>query len=433
MYGNGCGGQIVADSTQALWAWPETLTSPELVTLLVALGAGLLIGVERERRKGEGPTRAAAGVRTFVLVALGGAMAALLDSPALLAVGAALVGGLAMASYLRSRDDDPGLTTEIALVVTYLLGALAHRSPQLAAGVSALVALLLAARRVLHDFVVARLSDREVFDGLLLAGAALVILPLMPDRAIDPLGAINPYVVWKLTVIVLVINSFGYMAQRALGPGRGLPLAGLFGGFVSSVATIAALGTRARAHPEWLPACIAGAAWSNVATVAQLALVLAVVNPSLLVRLALVLAVMGGIAVLSGAWFWSRAQRTSDAMTTGRAFQPRQALVFSVTVTTLLVVAAALERQFGAAGAVIGIAVGGFADAHSSAASAAALAQRAALSDELAAAAVLMAVSTNSMTKLVVAASVGGTEYLRRLAPSIALMVAGAWAALAVT
>jgi uncharacterized membrane protein (DUF4010 family) len=424
---------IVAESTQTLWAWPATLTSPDVIALLVALGAGLLIGVERERRKGEGPTRAAAGVRTFVLVALGGAMAALLDSALLLAVGAAGVGGLAIASYLRSRDDDPGLTTEIALIVTYLLGALAHRSPQLAAGLSALVALLLAARGFLHEFVVARLSDREVFDGLLLAGAALVILPLMPDRAVDPLGAINPYVVWKLTVIVLVINSFGYMAQRVLGPGRGLPLAGLFGGFVSSAATIAALGSRTRAHPEWLPACVAGAAWSNVATVAQLALVLGVVNPPLLWRLAPSLAVMGGVAILSGAWFWSRAQRTYEGVTTGRAFQPRQALVFSVTVTTLLVLAAALERQFGSTGALVGITVGGFADAHSAAASAASLAHRAALSSELAAVAVLLAASTNSMTKLVVAAGSGGRDYMLRLAPSIVLMIAGAWAALAVT
>ncbi len=421
----------MAESTQALWAWPATLTSPEVITLVVALGAGLLIGVERERRKGEGPTRAAAGVRTFVLVALGGAMAALLDSPPLLAVGAAMVGGLAIASYLRSREDDPGLTTEIALVVTYLLGALAHRSPQLAAGLSALIALLLAARSFLHDFVVARLSDREVFDGLLLAGAALVILPLMPNRAVDPLGVINPYVVWKLTVMVLVINSFGYIAQRVLGPGRGLPLAGLFGGFVSSAATIAALGARSRAHPEWLPACAAGAALSNVATVVQMALVLGVVNPTLLWRLAPALAVMGVIAVLSGAWFWSRAQRTNDGVMTGRAFQPRQALVFSVTVTTLLAVAALMERQFGATGALVGIALGGFADAHSAAASAAALARSAALSGEVAAMAVLLAASSNSLTKLVVAASAGGRVYAQRLAPSIVLMIAGAWAALA--
>lgn len=422
----------MAESTQSLWTLPATLTSPDVVALLVAFGAGLLIGVERERRKGEGPNRAAAGVRTFVLAALGGAMAALLDSPLLLAVGAAGVGGLAIASYLRSRADDPGLTTEIALIVTYLLGALAHRAPQLAAGLSALVALLLAARGFLHEFVVARLSDREVFDGLLLAGAALVILPLMPDRAVDPLGAVNPYVVWKLTVVVLAINSFGYIAQRALGPGRGLPLAGLFGGFVSSAATIATLGASARKHPEWLPACVAGAAWSNVATVGQLALVLGIVNPSLLWRLAPALAVMGGIAVLSGAWFWSKAQRTYEGMTTGRAFQPRQALVFSVTVTTLLVVAAALERQFGSIGALVGITFGGFADAHSAAASAAALAQRAAISEELAAHAVLLAASTNSLTKLVVAASGGGRRYLLALAPSILLMITGAWAAVAV-
>lgn len=423
----------MGESTQALWVWPEALTSPDIIAMLVALGAGLLIGIERERRKGEGPTRAAAGVRTFVLVSLCGALAALLQSPLLLGIGAAIVGALAVASYARSRDGDPGLTTEIALLVTYLLGALAVHSPQLAAGLGALVALLLAARGYLHQFVVARLSDREVFDGLLLAGAALVILPLMPNHPVDPLGAINPYLVWKLTVIVLAINSFGYIAQRVLGPGRGLPLAGLFGGFVSSAATIAALGSRARAHPGWLPACIAGAAWSNVATVAQLALVLLVVNQVLLVRLAPALLAMGVVAVVSGAWFWASAQRTYDGVTTGRAFRPRQALAFSVTVTTLLVAAAALERGFGTAGAMVGIALGGFADAHSAAASAAALTQRGVLAETLGALAVLVALTTNAVTKLIVAASGGGRDYALRLAPSIVLMVAAAWLTLAAT
>ncbi|MCP2775233.1 MgtC/SapB family protein, partial [Salmonella enterica subsp. enterica serovar Typhimurium] len=86
---------------------------------------GLLIGIERERRKGEGPARAAAGLRTFTLASLLGALAMLLGGGATLAVLAAVVGALAIVSYRRSRDDDPGLTTEIALVLTFMLGALA--------------------------------------------------------------------------------------------------------------------------------------------------------------------------------------------------------------------------------------------------------------------------------------------------------------------
>lgn len=406
------------------------LTSPEVIAIVVALGTGLLIGVERERRKGEGPTRGAAGVRTFVVVSLCGAVAALFETPWLLAVGFALVGLLAAASYQQSRQHDPGLTTEVALLMTYLLGALAYRSPQLAAGLGALVALLLAARSFLHDLVRRRLSDREVFDGLLLAGAALVILPLMPNRAVDPLGAVNPYVIWQLTVIVLLINAFGYLAQRALGPQRGLPLAGFFGGFVSSAATIAALGARRREHPGWARACDAGAALSNVATVVQMTLVIGVVHPALLARLWLTLTAMALVALLAGALGWRRAEGTASGVMTGRAFQPRQALAFSITVTTLLVLAAALERSLGEAGALVGISLGGFADAHSAAASGAALAQRGVMTDQIAAFAVLLALTTNTLTKLIVAAATGGRTYLAGLAPALLLMLAAGWAGL---
>lgn len=412
---------------EGLTSLPLVLTSPEVVGLIVALGVGLLIGVERERRKGEGPTRAAAGVRTFVVVALGGTITALFGSPLLIAVGAAIVGSLAVASYIQSRERDPGLTTEIALVVTFLVGALAHRAPQLAAGLGTLIALLLASRRFLHEFVRSRLSEREVFDGLLLAGAALVILPLMPNRAVDTFGVVNPYVVWKLTVIVLLINAFGYVAQRALGAGRGLPIAGFFGGFVSSSATIAVLGARARERPQMLGACHAGAALSNVATVVQMALVLGVVNPTLLRRLWLPLLLMAVVAVAAGVIGLRRADGAESGVTPGRAFQPRQALVFSVAVTTLLMLSAALERALGAPGAMLGIALGGFADTHSAAASGATLAINGSLTERAAAFATLIALSTNTATKLIVAAITGGRDYLRSLVPSLATMVTSGW------
>ncbi len=409
------------------------LTSPDVISLVVALGVGLLIGVDRERRKGEGPTRAAAGVRTFVVVALCGAITALFDSLLLIAVGAGLVGLLAIASYLRTRERDPGLTTEFALIVTYLIGALAHRSAQLAAGLGSLIALLLASRHFLHEFVRRRLSDREVFDGLLPAGAALVILPLMPNRAVDPLAVVNPYVVWKLTVIVLLINAFGYIAQRALGPGRGLPIAGFFGGFVSSSATIAALGARVRERPVLLRACHAGAALSNVATVVQMVLVLGVVNPALLRRLWLPLLLMAIVAVAAGVIGVWKARAPDSEVITGRAFQPRQALAFSVTVTTLLMLAAALERGMGAPGALLGIALGGFADTHSAAASAATLAVKGSLTEAAATVATVVALSTNTLTKLIVAAVTGGRDYVASLAPSLALMVAVVWVGVALT
>ena len=143
------------------------------IGLGVALGIGFLIGVDRERRKGSGAARGAAGVRTFVLVALLGAAGHLVGERTglLLAVGVTTV--LAAVSYWRSSEEDPGLTTEAALVLTCFLGGLALRQPVVAAGLGTLTALLLASRTWLHAFIGERLSDREIMDGLLLAGAGL--------------------------------------------------------------------------------------------------------------------------------------------------------------------------------------------------------------------------------------------------------------------
>ena len=119
-----------------------------MAALASALGCGLLVGVERERRKGEGPFRSLAGVRSFALASLAGASAALLDSMALVAVGAAFIAALGLTAYARDRSGDPGVTTEIALFLVYLIGVLCMHSPALAAGLAVVVTGLLAAHRV---------------------------------------------------------------------------------------------------------------------------------------------------------------------------------------------------------------------------------------------------------------------------------------------
>jgi hypothetical protein len=112
----------------------------------VALGVGLLIGAERERRKGRGPDRSPFGIRTFAVVSVTGVVVASLASPILLAIAGLAVVALAIAGYLRSSPADPGVTTEISWVLTFLLGVLANERPALAAAFGALLTLLLISR-----------------------------------------------------------------------------------------------------------------------------------------------------------------------------------------------------------------------------------------------------------------------------------------------
>ena len=157
--------------------------SAAVAALAGALGCGLLMGIERERRKGEGPQRAFAGVRTFALTALAGVATALWGGSALVAVGAALVAALAVVAYVRDdRSGDPGATTEIALWLAYLVGVVcAHHLPT-GAALAVLVTGLLASREALHRFAREWLRPAEVRGALVLAALALLVLPLAPHR-----------------------------------------------------------------------------------------------------------------------------------------------------------------------------------------------------------------------------------------------------------
>ncbi|SFK89442.1 MgtC/SapB family protein, partial [Methylocapsa palsarum] len=187
---------------------------PVILRRGVALGIGLLIGTERERRKGEGEDRAPAGLRTFALASLSGAIGFVTGGVPLLSVLIIGVFGLTALAYWQARDEDPGLTTEIALSATTVLGGLAMTQPGLAAGVAVAVTVLLNARSALHGFVRSGLSEGEVRDALIFAAATLIVLPLLPDKALGPFGALNPHAIWIIAILVMGIGAFGHVTVR---------------------------------------------------------------------------------------------------------------------------------------------------------------------------------------------------------------------------
>ena len=277
--------------------------------LFVALGIGLLVGLERERRKGAGPEREAAGVRTFALVGLLGGLAAELGGGVVLAVCGAFVAGAAIVAYATRRNEDPGLTTQVALMTTFLLGALTWRNPALAAGLAVVVTALLAARGPLHRFVRDSLSPRELHDGLVFAAAALVVLPLVPDHEVGPYGVLNPFVIWRLVVIVMAISAGGYVAMRLFGSRLGLAVAGFAGGFVSSTITVAAMGARARDAPLVLRTAVAGATLAGLASLIELGIVVEATYPAALRHVVVPLVLAGAAAAAYAAVFSVRALR----------------------------------------------------------------------------------------------------------------------------
>ncbi|MGV8931442.1 MAG: MgtC/SapB family protein [Luteimonas sp.] len=400
------------------------LASHPLAGLTVALGIGLLVGIERERNKGEGATRAAAGVRTFALVALTGAIAELLGGVAI-AVAGGFVALAALASYRHTRTRDPGLTTEVAMLAVFLLGILAMRDTTLAAGLGVAVAILLAGKGWLHGFARHALSADELHDALLLAASAAIVLPLLPDHAVDPWQVLNPRKLWLLAVLVMTINAAGHIALRVLGERLGLMLAGFLGGFVSSTATIASMGSRARDMPSMSWTCAGAGALSNVSTIVQLAAVTGVLSTRLLREIAMPLVAAGAVVVvfaMFAGWHSKRDATPETMQLTGRAFKPGQVFGFVGIVAVVLLVSGMVMSWLGDRASVVALAISGFADVHAAAASAAQLVTLQRLDADSAALAVLLALAANSLTKVVVAFSTGGRAYGLRLLPGIASM-----------
>jgi uncharacterized membrane protein (DUF4010 family) len=401
------------------------------VRLAVALGIGLLLGAERERRKGEGPARGAAGIRTFALVALAGGIAMAVGGGLVLAVALGFIALAVLAAYVLGDRTDPGLTTEVAVVVAFLLGALAQQEPQLAAGIAVVVTILLAAREQLHRLVSRALTEQEVHDALLFAGAALVILPLAPNERIGPYGVFNPFAIWRLVVIVMAIGGAGYAAVRLLGARVGLPLSGLAAGFVSSSATIAAMGARARETPALRTPAVAAAVLSTVATVVQMVIVVGATDGRTLAQLWPAMAFAGVAAVGYGAVFALRALRDAAAdahQPGGRAFDLKTAVLFAATVTAVLFVSAVLSDWLGNRGVLLSAAVAGFADTHAAAIAVAGLAAGGRIEPPDAVVPILAAFTTNSVTKMVLAAASGGRRFALEVWPGVIATAALAWA-----
>jgi uncharacterized membrane protein (DUF4010 family) len=343
-----------------------TFIDPVILNLAVALGVGLLIGAERERRKGDGPSRSPAGIRTFTITSLAGAVSVLIGGELLLAIATLGVIALTALAYWRARDDDPGLTTEIGLILTVLLGGLSMRQPALAAGLAATVAIVFAARSPLHRFVRGVLTEDEVKDALIFAGTTLVVLPLLPDQPMGPYGALNPHTIWLIVILVMAISAAGYVAVRMLGTRFGLPLAGLASGFISSTATIGAMGVRAAQTPDVLGAAVA-------------------------------------------------------------------ALLFALILSGIMIASAALREWFDETGIIVAAAVAGFADTHSAAISVASLVASGKMNAVDAGFPILAGLSTNTLSKMILACTSGGRSFAFRVLPGLMLVALAAWAGMLIS
>ena len=395
-----------------------------------ALGIGMLVGLERERHKGQGDSRACAGLRTFAVTALLGYAAMQVGGGLLVGIVALGLALLVTVAYWRSLSDDPGVTSEVALFAVLVLGVLCSTAPQLAIAIGVVIAGLLTYRQKLHHFANTQLTEAEMSDGLVLLVTALVVLPLTPDRFMGPYAAINLRTICTLTVLLMAVGAVGHIAVRALGTRYGYAISAIASGFASSTVTIAAMGHIAVKEPANIKVLSAAAILSNLATVIQVGLILGAVDPGLLrnMRVPLLFGVVATALYGVCLMFTAPTGVASEPIKVGGAFNLKLALVVTLTMTGITLVSSAMLSHFGQVGVMLTATLTGFADAHSSTASIASLAKAGLLPFDAVAGPALIAVSSNSLSKCLVAWVSGGRRFAAYVIPGQVLLTLAMWA-----
>ncbi|MFC7461430.1 MgtC/SapB family protein [Hydrogenophaga defluvii] len=396
------------------------ISTEMLAVLATALGCGLLVGLDRERRKLRGPRRPLAGLRTFALTSVSGAAAMLSGQHALVAVGALLVVGLAVVGYLRNRTDDPGVTTEVALFLTYLIGVLCVVSLPLAAGLAVVLTALLTERETLHRFATEWLTPGEMRDGIILLTVVLIGLPLLPNRPLwGPV--LNPQVIGQLLALLLALQSLAHLSRRLLAARQALALSSLASGFVSSTATVATLGMAVREGRGQLGAMAGAALISCVATLLQLLLVAAAVQAAWLPVLLWPSLAGALVALLWGAWLVRGAQLVpaGDAPAAGdvRMFSLPAAALIAALLTGIQAAVYGLSLWLGPKGMLAGTLLASLAELHS--AVAAVMAATLPGDGQHPETTIALALVVHAASKCVNAGLTGGWRYALALAPGM--------------
>jgi len=412
--------------------------------MAVALAIGLLIGIERgwqQRKEAEGER--AVGLRTHALAGLlGGAWGAIARGTGdwgVVALGLAFMtfAGAIVVFRLREVEHDKtyGATTVVAAMIAFALGALAVLGDQTvaaAAGVAA--AILLALKAALHTWL-KRLTWEELRAGLILLAMTVVLLPVLPDREIAAWLPINPREVWLLTILIAVLSFAGYVAIRVAGPQLGIPLSGIAGGLVSSTATTLNMGRLARQHTERTKLFAAAIMLSSAVMMLRVIFLVGVVNASLLQFIAppLLLAVLAQGVLAGYLGNWTRSAATVDQpLTLKNPFDLGVVLAFGALLAIIMVLTKLLAAWAGAGGAFALAAVSGTFDVDAISLLLARLVPGG-LDANTAVYAILIAIVANSLTKIGLAWTTGGTLLGKLFAGGVAAaLVAGGiglWAA----
>jgi uncharacterized membrane protein (DUF4010 family) len=393
------------------------------LNLGISLGLGLLVGLQREHAAAS----RLAGIRTFPLVTILGTVCGLLSQSfggwivalGLMAIAALIVSGNIVET--SSGVADPGLTTEVALLLMYAVGAyLPIGSREVAVTIGGGVAVLLHWKILLHQ-TTSRLEENDLKQVMQFVLLSMVILPVLPDKAYGPYQVLNPHLIWLMVVLIVGINLGGYIAYKFLGETAGITLAGILGGMISSTATTASYSRRSALAPEGSRAAALVILIASSVVFLRILFIITVVSPEFIRSAFPPIAIVTAFAAALSLGFWFLRRREPETMPSqANPSELKSALLFGLIFALVLLASAAARERFGQQGLYVVGAISGLTDIDAITLSTAQFVDSGNLHPDAGWRVILLACMSNLFFKAAVVITLGHRHLLRAIAPIFA-------------
>jgi len=378
-----------------------------------ALGLGLLLGIERERKRDA--ELFFGGVRTFALIALLGAVGAFMERELnqgwLIIAAFVALSALVIVSYATTAArGELGITTEISSMLAFIVGALCGWQHVGVASVATVVCLLLLTFKDFLHRLARRVELADIEATLTFAVISVIILPLLPNQNFGPppLDVINPYKIWLMVVLIAGLNFLGYVLVKVLGNEHGLALTGILGGLVSSTAVTLSFSQRSRREPEMSSAFVLAIVIAWTIMFLRVVIMVGIINRALAASLAVALGCMALAGLLVCLALWRRRAHETGVVAAGaNPFELGEAIKFGLLFGIVTIVAKAAEVYLGATGLYLAGAVAGATDVDAIALSMANRATTTPESIKIAAYTIVIAVISNTLVKAGMVAFMG--------------------------
>ena len=396
-----------------------------LQRFFIALALGLLIGLEREYARYKERGHEYAGIRTFPLITLFGALAAFLGehiSIWILLLGMLLVGILIIVAYFGVKDKKHiGATTEIAGLLAFFIGVLTYYGEiSFAVVLTIIIAVILYSRSMLHHFA-ERISQKELGSTLTFAVIAFIVLPFLPDQGYGPYDLFNPHFIWLMVVLISGIGFIGYASMKWFGD-RGIVLSAILGGVVSSTATAISFAQRSVKEIKLYAALVLGVLLANGIMFIRVLVEIFIINRSLFLKVLLPLLGLALLTAVFSYWLWKKSNRVKGKIELGTPLALKPAIQFAVIFAFILALVKLANIYLSSKGVYVVSFLSGFADVDAVTLSLSQLAKTE-LAEDIARDGILIAVLTNVAVKGGIAYWLGGKEFGKAVAGYFAVLI----------